>query len=197
MTESFGFKKEVLSKYDIETYSLFNHFFRTLPLAAVIENAIFVTHGGLGPTTFKMSIEELNNNEKHSRFNESDQNAVMDELLWCDPVDEIQEFGINEERGGGYVFGSKVTEYFLHKNNLELLVRSHQVKDQGIEVQHNGRCITVFSAPNYVGQVGNLGAILKYGEASKVAGESEEKEGSTNPKQAVLQAKLRENPFFQ
>jgi hypothetical protein len=30
----------------------------------------------------------------------------------------------------------------------------------GYEVAHDGRCITVFSAPNYCDQVGNQGAIV-------------------------------------
>jgi hypothetical protein len=29
------------------------------------------------------------------------------------------------------------------------MVRSHELKDKGYEVQHNGQCITIFSAPNY------------------------------------------------
>lgn len=39
---------------------------------------------------------------------------------------------------------------FLKTNNLELLVRSHEVKDDGYEIEHNDQLITVFSAPNYV-----------------------------------------------
>lgn len=29
------------------------------------------------------------------------------------------------------------------------MFRSHEVKPEGYEVMHGGRCITVFSAPNY------------------------------------------------
>ena len=32
---------------------------------------------------------------------------------------------------------------------VEYIIRSHEVKDNGYEVDHNGKCITVFSAPNY------------------------------------------------
>lgn len=39
---------------------------------------------------------------------------------------------------------------------LELIIRSHEVKENGYQVEHDGKLITVFSAPNYCDQVGNL-----------------------------------------
>ena len=50
---------------------------------------------------------------------------------------------------------------FLHFY-LELLVRSHEVKDGGYEEEADGRVITIFSAPNYCDQVGNKGALIKF-----------------------------------
>lgn len=43
-----------------------------------------------------------------------------------------------------------LAQNFLKNNNLELIVRSHEVKDEGYEIEHNDQLITVFSAPNYV-----------------------------------------------
>lgn len=43
-----------------------------------------------------------------------------------------------------------------------MLVRSHEVKDGGYEVEADGRVITIFSAPNYCDQVGNKGALIKF-----------------------------------
>lgn len=37
-----------------------------------------------------------------------------------------------------------------------------QVKDEGYEVEHNGYCVTVFSAPNYCDQMNNKGAWIKF-----------------------------------
>lgn len=45
---------------------------------------------------------------------------------------------------------------------VELLVRSHEVKDEGYLVEHDGKCITVFSAPNYCDQMGNKGAFIRF-----------------------------------
>lgn len=31
----------------------------------------------------------------------------------------------------------------------ELVVRSHEVKEEGYQMEHDGKLVTVFSAPNY------------------------------------------------
>jgi serine/threonine-protein phosphatase 5 len=41
------------------------------------------------------------------------------------------------------------------------LIRSHEVKDEGYEETHGGRCITIFSAPNYCDFSGNKGAYIR------------------------------------
>jgi serine/threonine-protein phosphatase 5 len=43
-----------------------------------------------------------------------------------------------------------------------LLVRSHEVKDEGYEVEADGRVITIFSAPNYCDQMRNKGALIQF-----------------------------------
>ena len=53
------------------------------------------------------------------------------------------------KRGVSCQFGPDVTERFLEQNKLDFVVRSHEVKAEGYEVTHSGKCITVFSAPNY------------------------------------------------
>lgn len=43
-----------------------------------------------------------------------------------------------------------------------MVVRSHEVKDNGYEEDHEGQLVTVFSAPNYCDQMGNKGAFIKF-----------------------------------
>lgn len=57
------------------------------------------------------------------------------------------------KRGMGVYFGSDVTESFLKDNSLSLVVRSHEVKDEGYSWHHKGKLITIFSAPNYCDNV--------------------------------------------
>eukprot|EP00063_Salmo_salar_P027635 XP_014002470.1 PREDICTED: serine/threonine-protein phosphatase 5-like isoform X2 [Salmo salar] len=64
------------------------------------------------------------------------------------------------KRGVSCQFGPDVTERFLDQNNLDYIVRSHEVKAEGYEVTHSGKCITVFSAPNYCDQMCNKGAYI-------------------------------------
>jgi serine/threonine-protein phosphatase 5 len=64
------------------------------------------------------------------------------------------------KRGLGFSFGPDYTQAFLEHNGLSLVVRSHEVKHDGYTVEHNGKCITVFSAPNYCDQMQNKGEDL-------------------------------------
>ena len=82
----------------------------------------------------------------------------MCELLWSDP--QALPGRSPSKRGVGCQFGPDVTHRFLAHNNLDYVVRSHEVKDQGYEVNHDGKCITVFSAPNYCDSMGNKGAYI-------------------------------------
>ena len=75
---------------------------------------------------------------------------------------ELKGFKSNYERGDDIKsFGEDVTTQFLGRNNLSLLVRSHQLQTTGFQEHHNGKCWTVFSAPNYCGRYGNRAAVLR------------------------------------
>jgi serine/threonine-protein phosphatase PP1 catalytic subunit len=50
-----------------------------------------------------------------------------------------------------YVFGGDVVANFLRKNDLDLIVRAHQVVEDGYEFFHQRQLVTIFSAPNYCG----------------------------------------------
>ncbi|KAL3754785.1 hypothetical protein ACJRO7_001959 [Eucalyptus globulus] len=156
MNKIYGFEGEVRSKLSETFVELFAEVFCCLPLAHVINEKIFVVHGGL----FSVDGVKLSDIRSIDRFCEPPEEGLMCELLWSDPQ-PLPGRGPSK-RGVGLSFGGDVTKKFLQENNLDLVVRSHEVKDEGYEIEHDGKLITVFSAPNYCDQMGNKGAFIRF-----------------------------------
>lgn len=43
----------------------------------------------------------------------------------------------------------------------DLVVRTHEIKDEGYEIDHDGKSITIFFAPNYCDQVISLSFLFE------------------------------------
>lgn len=127
-------------------------------LLALLHDKVLVVHGGL-PADTTVTLKDIQELDRY--YEPGPDNRVLFDILWADPQASAG-IGFNSSRGGGTVFGPDVTKQFLEANQLQLLVRSHQVKDEGFEVEHGGKLITVFSAPNYCGYTGNLGAVINF-----------------------------------
>lgn len=59
------------------------------------------------------------------------------------------------------MFGRRVVEQFCEVNDIELIVRAHQIVEDGYEFSYDRRVLTIFSAPNYWGKFNNDAAVLK------------------------------------
>ncbi|CAF1261409.1 unnamed protein product [Rotaria magnacalcarata] len=154
MNQMYGFEGEVKAKYTPEMFQLFTEVFNYLPLAHCINKKIFVIHGGL----FSKDDITLQDICAIDRVRQPSDEGLMAELLWSDP--QTQNGRCESKRGLGIQFGPDITERFLKLNNLEYIVRSHELKQQGYDLGHNRKCITVFSAPNYCDTMGNKGAFI-------------------------------------
>lgn len=153
-----GFYEEVTRKYSSEErfFTLANEVLNMLPLAHVIGESYFVVHGGLPEeAAHTLTIEQIQTLDR-KRDPESD--SIMGHLLWSDPQEEA---GLrpNDTRGAGILFGPDVTEAFLKRNRLSKIIRSHVWEPTGYRLHHEGRCVTIFSAPNYTGTVSQAALI--------------------------------------
>jgi len=153
MNRVYGFEDEVLRKYSQAAFDAFQRAFRCLPLATVINGCVLVLHGGL----FSRDGVSLRDIAAVERRRSDFAGGLALEALWSDPSPEPGRGP--SPRGAGVHFGPDVTKRFCEENGLQCCIRSHEVVQNGYEWQPGGRCVTVFSAANYVGQVGNLGAV--------------------------------------
>lgn len=162
MNKIYGFDGEVKAKYNNTLLDVFRETFHWLPLAYCLNGKVLVLHGGL----FSKDGVKLADIKAVDRNKEPPDEGIMCECLWSDPAP--QPGRQPSKRGVGLQFGPDVTQQFLDDNGLELVVRSHEVKEEGYEVMHNGRLVTVFSAPNYCDSMGNKGAFVRFNGSDMV-----------------------------
>jgi serine/threonine-protein phosphatase PP1 catalytic subunit len=63
-----------------------------------------------------------------------------------------------------FTFGGDVVSKFLEQQNCSLIVRAHQVVEDGYQFFQQRSLVTIFSAPNYCGEFDNAGAAMKVSE---------------------------------
>jgi serine/threonine-protein phosphatase PP1 catalytic subunit len=93
-------------------------------------------------------------------------NGVPLDMLWSDPEPYISGWQDNE-RGVSYGYGYDSVQSFLKNNKLDLIVRSHQIVENGFEFMFNKQLVTIFSVPNFMGEYDNYGAVMAVEEELK------------------------------
>eukprot|EP01041_Mallomonas_annulata_P005264 gene5264-10533_t len=167
----YGFQRECKEKYDELTFGMFAEVFRYLPLFTIINNAIFIIHGGLfhdravtladleaidrtdylpkPPVPYPQCAQGLDAAGQRAEYLKQ----LQRDALWSDPEDRN---GVGKSvRGAGVHFGPDVTKEFLDRNGLKMLIRSHECVRKGFEQPFSGvnapLLCTIFSASNYSG----------------------------------------------
>ncbi|MQM19272.1 hypothetical protein Taro_052273 [Colocasia esculenta] len=155
----YGFYDECLRKYgSVNVWRYCTDIFDYLSLSALVENRIFSVHGGLSP-----AITTLDQIRTIDRKQEVPHDGGMCDLLWSDPEDAVDGWGLSP-RGAGFLFGGNVVTSFNHTNNIDFICRAHQLVMEGYKWMFNNQIVTVWSAPNYCYRCGNVAAILELDE---------------------------------
>lgn len=149
-----------MGKFNAEVYDLMMTVFDMLPLCAIVDHSFFAVHGGISPHLGHVS--EL---QKLNRFQEVPAKGLLCDLLWSDPLNDVDcKWRSNSMRQCSFFFGVHHSRSFLNKNNLKMIIRGHEVTDQGFKYQkylHNLLTLTVFSAPNYADYYHNKGCVAE------------------------------------
>uniref|UniRef100_A0A7S0DZG5 Serine/threonine-protein phosphatase n=1 Tax=Phaeocystis antarctica TaxID=33657 RepID=A0A7S0DZG5_9EUKA len=154
----YGFYDECKRRYSIKLWKTFTDCFNCLPVAAVVDEKIFCVHAGLSPDL--NSPEQI---KRISRPTDVPDSGLLCDLLWSDPELDVTGWAEND-RGVSYTFGADVVGKFLSKHDFDLVVRAHQVVEDGYEFFADRQLVTIFSAPNYCGEFDNAGAMMSVDE---------------------------------
>lgn len=178
---AYGFQVEVYEKYDEVIFGMFIEVFQSLPLFALINDSVFVVHGGLFHDT-SITLEDLEKIQRHDftllempeggetvkPFDKIESpteyyKQLQRDALWSDPC-ESQGVYLSP-RGAGVWFGPDVAKVFMNLNDLKMIIRSHECVRSGCQLVYPGEdnqlLMTLFSASNYGGQ-GNSAAFLVF-----------------------------------
>lgn len=155
----YGFYDETLVKFGhAGPWKMCNEIFDMLPLAALISDRVYCVHGGLSPL-----IKLADQVALIERRQEIPDDGPVADIVWSDP-DDIPSWGINM-RGAGQLYGKRPVEEFCRNNRIELIARAHQMETGGYGYRFDSKCVTVWSAPNYMYRSGNLASVMKIDEA--------------------------------
>ncbi|KAF8025718.1 hypothetical protein BT93_F2527 [Corymbia citriodora subsp. variegata] len=144
-SSSCGFKEEVMTKYGDQAdyvYMKFLGCFKNLPLASIISNSVYTTHGGLFRSTRVLSSESIKglmtvgSLDELSRVNrytidtlDDDHihggSLMLNDVLCSDPS-PIEGLREKRVRQAGLWWGPDCTETFLSQSKLKFIIRSHE-----------------------------------------------------------------------
>jgi len=128
----YGFFEEI--EYDRDFLLRISQTYDKMPLAAVLSENTFCVHGGINGN------ESMNNIKKEEPF----------PYLWNDPSTLP---GLTSSTRGSTVkeFGPDIVDGFLKINNLKRIVRGHTALETGYKWWFDGKLLSLFSCPDYVG----------------------------------------------
>ncbi|KAG2909622.1 hypothetical protein PC114_g10067 [Phytophthora cactorum] len=181
INEVFGFEDEVYTKYGTDNdevagwsglgtsmnyspmklFQMFETVFGLFPIFALLNKRVFIVHGGLSNHE-NVTIEELlqlDHRREIPTQGTSRADEVFTHLLWSDPRDE--DGWKPSSRGAGVEFGPDITKAFCSQNGISLIIRSHECREEGFDIVHDGLLLTVFSASSYCGSQTNKGAYVQ------------------------------------
>lgn len=150
----YGFYDECRRRYSLKLWKMFVELFNWIPVAALIDDKIFCVHGGLSP-----ELVTLDQVAKINRPTDIPDSGLLCDLLWSDPSEEVSLWEKND-RGVSYIFSKEIVKKFIAKNNIDLIVRAHQVVEEGFEFFGDRSLVTVFSAPDYCGEYTNSAGMM-------------------------------------
>lgn len=149
---------EHLNFYDrCDCYEKIDEMISLMAIAIIVDKKIFCVHGV--PCEYTPDVRKLEIIPRNHIDRSENDDKVIENLLWSDPIDtDFFKSGISSRGIGREVPLPLIIDY-LNQNNLGMIVRAHQCVTAGYELKR-GRIMTIFGQPNYCGFSENNAAML-------------------------------------
>lgn len=125
------------SKKRIELLSEYNELFEELPGIVFTANGIMAVHGGI-PNEGVNSLQQLNDERK------------LRQMRWNDPGFKSKNIVPNKDRDPEgeddfMEFGEESFVEFMNQVGAQVMIRSHDIEENGAKIIFNGKLVTIFS----------------------------------------------------
>lgn len=140
----YGFDEEIQKEYgNLSLYQCFQEVFSWLPYAAVVSRQVLCIHGGI--TEQVASLDQVRSLERPFYTME---NEIIAAVLNPAPEENV------------CLSESNTVRKFLHSNGIRKIIRGHDISQNGIISQCDGKVLTVFSNGNFRGAKNKAGFIF-------------------------------------
>ncbi|NVM29274.1 MAG: metallophosphoesterase [Candidatus Helarchaeota archaeon] len=153
MNINYGFQSLLSQQFGKEGEELFTQFQQTfshLALSVLTWNRVFGVHGGIPCSMKKVAItlKEIELRERGATHLEQF-DFITAQMLWNDPKEQIKG-AVPSGRGIGFYFGRDKFEQFAETNDINFVIRSHEVFQSGYKYFFDKKLVSIFSALDYV-----------------------------------------------
>ncbi len=140
VAQKYGFYDAVTNAYSRDFFKEYDRVFKSLPIAASSSKGIFCCHGGV-PENVKSIYDII----ALDRFSWDIEPGIIFQLLWNDPVEDDTTFTPCIRGGDARYYGRRAFEAFRKNLGIEVMIRAHQVFENGYKRFFDGRLHSIFS----------------------------------------------------
>ncbi|CAE7234831.1 sds21 [Symbiodinium natans] len=157
LSRIYGFYDEVKRRMGgsggVKLWKHYTEVFDCMPVCALIQSKIFCVASGLSPDL--TSLDQIRDLPRQEVPDE----GLLCDLLWSTFEPHVLGWGC-KDKDVSFNFGPDIVSGFLEKHGLQSICCSSGVVEAGYQIELDGALTILFSAADYVGEYGNLGAVL-------------------------------------
>ncbi len=136
----YGFYMDISRKYSHSMFEQYLKVFAVLPLAGLSSNGVFCCHGGV-PENVNSLSQIIAIERRRPNF----PNDIAYQMVWNDPKDSDFDFRQSCRGKRMKYFGQVAFDRFTTNLEIELMLRGHEVFEEGFKSFFGGKLFSIFT----------------------------------------------------